>query len=459
MNLMGKHLHFVGIGGISLSGLAKISLKLGAKVSGSDISCSYETQLLETLGVKIFYQHEADNVNGADVVVFSSAISIDNPELLRAQELKIKILKRAEFLAIIAKMFKVVIAIAGSHGKTTTTAMIASLLIDAKLNPTVHLGGEFPKIHGNINLGDEEFFITEACEYKDNFLYLKPNISICLNVDVDHLDYFKTFSNIQSSFKKFINKNKNGTIIVNYDDSFLRQNKSSYNYSINTASMVRAINIKEYLPGKFAFDCLFDEGLIEGFKLNVYGFHNIYNALATIIVGRVLNIKSRVIVNSVNSFSGVTRRFEEKGKINGCPIIIDYAHHPKEINASIESAKKISNKVVAIFQPHTYSRTQALADDFASVLGQADEVAIYKIYPAREVELSGVNANFLSQKVNEISNDKCKNHSKSSSIETEQELMDYIVTKASPESVILLLGAGDIVDVCDRLPFDQIVKL
>ncbi|MBO4570070.1 MAG: UDP-N-acetylmuramate--L-alanine ligase [Clostridia bacterium] len=449
MNIYGKRIHFIGIGGISLSCLAKISLSKGAIVSGSDISINEETKTLESLGVKIFYKHEEGNVLGVDIVVYSSAIKEDNVELQKAQKLGLTILKRAEFLAKIAGEYKTTIAISGSHGKTTTTAMVANLLILAGLNPTVHLGGEYSKIGGNTLIGGNDYFVTEACEYKDNFLYLSPQISVCLNVCADHLDYFKNLQNLRCSFKKFINLNKNGVVICNADDDFLANLNSNLTFSMENRGDVCAVNIYEYTAGKFAFDVICDGATLGNIKLNVYGKHNIFNALATICVGNALNIDFNIIKNSLEEFSGVDRRFQEVGEINGAKIIIDYAHHPDEIKSSIFSAKMIAkNKVIAVFQPHTYTRTQSFMGEFAKSLSLADRVGVYKIYPAREEKIEGVSNITLSNEVNKIKKI-------SSYLNDYVELIAFINSKCKKGNVVLILGAGDYVSVVKELKFDQ----
>ncbi|MCR5553836.1 MAG: UDP-N-acetylmuramate--L-alanine ligase [bacterium] len=448
MNIYGKRIHFIGIGGISLSCLAKISLNRGAIVSGSDIAVNEETKTLESLGVKVFYKHEANNVLGANIIVYSSAISEDNIELKNAQELGLIILKRAEFLAKIASEYKTTIAISGSHGKTTTTAMVANLLISAGLNPTVHLGGEYSKIGGNTLIGGNDYFVTEACEYKDNFLYLKPQISVCLNVCADHLDYFKNLQNLRCSFKKFVNLNKNGIVICNADDEFLSKLHSNLTFSTENRGDICAVNVYEYIAGKFAFDVICDGATLGRIKLNVYGKHNIFNALATICVGNALNINFNVIKRSLEEFSGVDRRFQEVGEINGAKIISDYAHHPDEIKSSIFSAKMIAkNKVIAVFQPHTYTRTQSFMGEFAKSLSLADKVGVYKIYPAREEKIEGVSNITLSNEVNKIKKI-------SSYLNDFDELIAFIYNHCKKGNVVLIMGAGDYVNVINKLKFD-----
>ena len=447
MNFKNLRMHFIGIGGISLSALAQLALNKGAIVTGSDISKSDETEKLENLGVSVFYCHKKENVVGSDVVIYSSAIKEDNPELVEAKQRKLKIMKRAELLAEISKEFPVTIAVCGSHGKTTTTAMVANLLINAKLDPTVHLGGEYGFIGGNVRIGGGDFFVTEACEYKDNFLYLTPQISVCLNVSPDHLDYFKTFDNVKTSFGKFINRTR-GIVISNSDDNYLVKQKHQLTFSIENKGDVCAVNIKEYERGKFSFDVIFDGSKRFNVKLGVYGRHNIYNALSAICVGFALKINEKIIKCAIEGFTGVDRRFQEVGLINGAKIIVDYAHHPDEIKASIISAKNIAKgRVIAIFQPHTFTRTKAFLNEFAESLALADKVAVFKIYPAREVPISGVDHNLLAELIR-------KNAKDCSAIDNYCELAEYIYDNCRKDDVILIMGAGDYVKICKMMKFD-----
>ena len=447
MKFNGIHFHFIGIGGISLSALALLTIARGAVVSGSDIVESDQTLTLKTAGAKIFIGHDARNVMGASVVVYSSAIKEENPEIIYAKKHNIKLIKRAELLAAIAKEYPVTVAIAGSHGKTTTTAMISQILINAGFDPTVHVGGEFRYIGGNVKIGGGGVFVTEACEYMDNFLYLTPTVGVCLNVSPDHLDYFKTFNNIQTSFKKFISQSE--IVISNADDATLGLNKHNLTFSINNKGQLCAVNICEYKPGLFSFDCLYDGAIITRIYLNIYGKHNIYNALAAIGVGILFKIDIKFIKKSIEHFSGVGRRFEQIGEINGAKIIIDYAHHPDEIAASIKAAAKItSNRVIAIFQPHTFTRTQALLKEFAASLAEASEVAVFKIYSAREKPIDGVDNRLLSNEVNKLG-------TPSVSIDDYQTLKEFIASRSVSGDVILILGAGDYVKACKELPFDE----
>jgi len=444
-----KHIHFIGIGGISLSSLAALALSFGAVVSGSDISLNEQTENLEKSGAKIYNEHNAKNVFGADVVVYSSAIKEDNTELKEAKFQKILVLKRAEFLSEISKEYKTVIAVAGSHGKTTTTAMISKILIDAGVNPTVHIGGDYNFIGGNYCIGSKEYFVTEACEYKDNFLYLTPKISVILNIAPDHLDYFKTLENIKLSFFKFAQKTqKDGFIVANADEKCIKLPffKKKFKFSAENKGYLNAANIRQEKDGSFSFCPIVDGAIKPRIKLGVFGQHNIYNALASIMVCLLLNIDLKKIGQSLKTFYGVKRRFEKVGKINGANIIIDYAHHPEEIEKSIKTAKILTKgQVFAVFQPHTYSRTASLFNDFIYSLKDADERAYYTIFPAREEPMPGITHTLLAQKSNEL---KLPAYA----IDNEEDLYNAIMVHAKPENTIILLGAGDFVKIVKKLP-------
>ena len=451
MKLSGKKVHFIGICGISLSALAVMAQHLGAVVSGSDLAGGEVAEHLKKLGIIVFSNHSKHNVSGVDIVVYSSAIGIDNPELVFARRNKIKIFKRAEFLYEISKEYDNVIAISGCHGKTTTTAMISQIFIDAGLNPTIHIGGEFSYINGNVKIGDKKFFITEACEYKNNFLKLSPFVSVVLNVQPDHLDFFKNFDNVKLAFFKFLKRTKkDGFVITNIDDDNIMVPCYTKNmtFSMFNSGFVNAVNICEYDDGTFSFDCLADGAIKGKVKLNVCGKHNIYNALASILVARVFNVSFEKIFKSLENFKGVDRRFQLMGKINKASIIIDYAHHPTEIESSIETAKRFTKgKIIAIFQPHTYSRTQAFFNEFIDSLSGADKIAFYSIYPVRENPILGVSNNALSESAKQRNLDAC-------ALNNYEELKDFIYKNANPKNTILILGAGDFVEVCNQLVFD-----
>ena len=345
-NLKQKKFHFIGIGGISMSALAQILKKNGYLVQGSDLVENDEVKILKKKGIMVFNSHSKNNIAGAEVVVYSSAIHDDNEELLYARMNNLIILKRAELLGLIADEFKSIIAVAGSHGKTTTTAMIAEIFIKANLKPTIHLGGRSNLINSNYKLGSKKFFITEACEYMDNYMYIKPDLSVILNIDSDHLDYFKTLDNIKISFEKFSKNIRNGGIIViNNDDvntEKIRINEDNASFGIKNKSDIYARDIREYYPCKFSFNVYFCGVNLGKIKLNILGKHNIYNALASILVALSFEIDFSIIKEALESFTGVERRCEYIGKINEATVYHDYAHHPKKIEKMIKVAMELN---------------------------------------------------------------------------------------------------------------------
>ena len=439
-----KHIHIIGIGGISLSGFATILVYNGYIVSGSDTTKTNITTKLEGIGIKIYYNHDAKNIDGADLVVYSAAIKKDNPEYMAALRVKIPIISRAELMGSIASNYQKVISVAGSHGKTTTTGMIATIFILAGKNPTVHIGGELPIINGNIWVGDNKYFITEACEYYDSFLSLKSDISIILNIQPDHLDYFKNMSNLQNSFKKFAkNTKQGGLIVVNNEDENCRQILSDnqiISYGIECGNL-QARNIREYNQC-YAYDLYLDNKHIENIELSVEGKHNIYNSLAAISAALNEKIDINIIKLAIKQYRPSKRRFNKLKIKNGALIIHDYAHHPTEIKASISTARAITaGKLVVVFEPHTFSRTQYLWEEFTKCFAGADYLILTPIYPAREEPIKNITSKRLSKEIANI--DTCYADNFKTAY---NKLMPY--TNNSNDT-ILILGAGTIVHLAE----------
>lgn len=432
--------HFIGIGGVSMSALACILKNQGNYVSGSDIHESYLTQNLALKGIKIFMSHCAENVNGVDVVVYNSAIAQDNVELVRAKELGLKILSRAQLLKKVSEKYENVIAISGAHGKTTTTAMITETFILAKLNPTAHLGGVLKSQNSNLILGGNKFFITEACEYKDNFLSLLPSVGIILNVEPEHLDYFKTFENVCHSFEKFAS---NSNVVVASD----KLDISIKNPILFGDCGYRAKNIVPLKMGRYKFDCYYENKKLFNVKMNVIGKYNINNALACIAVCKYFNISNKIIKKALEKFKGVKRRFECKCKK---PLVVhDYAHHPSEIKSVISATKKfVKGKLVVAFQPHTYSRTKALMQEFLDAFDFCDELLIIKTYSAREDPIKGGTAKDLYNNMIK----KKKNVEYFSSFDC---CFNYLVENLKKNDTLLILGAGDVEQLADRFELKQ----
>lgn len=449
MKLKNKHIHIIGIGGISMSAIALL-LSSNNIISGSDATKSKITEKLENLNIKVSYKHSPQNVIGADVVIVSAAIAFDNVELVEAKKMKLKIYNRAEVLGIISKQYKNVIAISGSHGKTTTTGMIATCFLNAGLEPTIHIGGIMKQINSNVLVGKSNYFITEACEYVDSFLQLSPNSTVALNIEPDHLDYFKTFDNLKKSFKQYLKNTKPlGFNIVNADDTNIiecNSKRRTLTYGIkNKSAIIIAKNLRKGKFSRYSFDVYYKDKKLFRVKLPVSGKHEIYNALACICVCMQYKIDIRIIKNSLERFQGIKRRFEEVGCINGAVVIHDYAHHPTEIEANINAVKNEKvGRVIVVFQPHTYSRTKALFDDFVRVLCLSDIVYLYKIYPAREAPIEGITTDIVSDKIR-------GNGVSSQSFDNFEELKIKLENEVKKGDTILILGAGDIENFCDLI--------
>jgi len=442
-DLKNKTVHFIGIGGISMSALAQMLFAKNIKVQGSDESNNKEIEKLKKLGIKIFNKHQKDNVFDVDIIVYSSAINESNPEFIYAKEQRLLILKRAELLAIIASNYKTIISVAGSHGKTTTTALISEIFLNANLNPTLHLGGVLNKVKSNYRIGGNEIFITESCEYKDNFLYLKPDISVILNIDADHLDYFKNIENIKKSFYKFSRNTKQGgvNLICADDDNSQILSKSAKNikFGLNNGDFY-VKNAKILKNAEYSFDVYFKKNPLGNIKMSLCGKHNIYNILAAVGVGLVYGIDFDIIKSTIESFSGVERRFQYICDINNAKIFHDYAHHPSQIKSVIEIAKSLvsqKGRIFVFYEPHTYSRTKFLIDDFVKSFIGADYLYLLPAYSAREKESEGFDSDILCAKTKDI-----KINSKY--ILTYNEILSEINSKTRGGDIVLILGAGSI---------------
>lgn len=437
-----KNIYIIGIGGISLSALAPLLRNRGANVKGSDLVCGGQIEILRRKGFDVVIGHSKEFVKWADIVIYSSAVSENDEDILLAKKLGKRIFSRAEVLGELSKQFKT-ISISGCHGKTTTTGMIASVLLNSNKKPCIHIGGILKDINDNVFEGDSDLFVTEACEYKDSFLYLANYIGVILNVKPDHLDYFQTFDNVKKSFAKFAqNVDKNGVLVVNGDDFNAKEllitskNCHTITFGVDRNNNYSATNIYEYECGKFAFTCKISNDDYE-IKLPVYGFHNIFNALATIAVCDFLKIQPNLIKYGIENFKGISRRFEKVYQDENKLIIHDYAHHPDEIKASIEAGKRLEKKkLIVVFQPHTFSRTRDFFEGFCQSLSLADEVWFLPIYPAREKPLKGVSSHLIYKKIKK-NGKKTKYFASFSSIFSK-------INKINDNSLILILGAGDV---------------
>ena len=451
------HVYFMGIGGISMSGLAHILVERGFKVSGSDSKESPMTKALSDLGVNIMYGQCAQNITDTspiDVVVHTAAIHPDNPEFMAAKAANIPILTRAELLGQIMKEYKIPIAISGTHGKTTTTSMLSKILLEADTDPTLSIGGVFSDIGGNIRVGKSDYFVTEACEYTNSFLSFFPKISVISNIDADHLDFFKDLDDIRNSFTKFAHLlPDDGTLVINGDIE---------NYNAITDGLgceIITYGSKEdfdYYPsdieydehGNPSFKAHIPGGKVLDVKLAVPGLHNVYNALASIAVSNILNIDSDVATKALSLFGGTSRRFEHKGEIHGVTIIDDYAHHPTEIKATLTAAQNYPhNKIWCVFQPHTYTRTKALLDEFAEALSFADKVVLVDIYAARETDTLGISSRTLCDKIVELGHE-CTYFP---TLDGFSEVEKFLLQNCTKGDLLITMGAGDVVKIGNEL--------
>ncbi|KAJ48998.1 UDP-N-acetylmuramate--L-alanine ligase [Clostridium tetanomorphum DSM 665] len=400
-------IHFIGIGGISMSGLAEILLERGYNVSGSDMNESSITNKLCKMGAHIYIGHNENNLDNVDLVVYTAAISKNNPELVKANKMNIPTMDRAEFLGKLMENHKFNIAISGTHGKTTTTSMISHITLKANLDPTILVGGELDIIDGNVRTGKSEYFITEACEYKASFLKFFPYIGVILNIDADHLDYYKDIYDIQNTFIKFVQLIPNDGYLVacseddNMDKVLSEAKCNKITYGLNKGD-IQAKNIVFDDKGCASFDVIKNNNKLFEVKLNVPGKHNILNALASISISLILNIKNEFITEGLESFYGTHRRFELKGIKNDITIVDDYAHHPTEIKATLSAAKNYPhNRILCVFQPHTFTRTHTLFNEFTESFYDVDKLILADIYAAREQDTGIVSSDKLGNKLRE----------------------------------------------------------
>ncbi len=417
-----------------MSGLAKLLLKRGYEVSGSDRQKSSVTNELERMGVTVYYSHQASNVNGADVVVYSSAISGDNPELEQAVKEQKLTVKRSELLGEVLSDYKRSVAISGCHGKTTSTAMLAEIMRFAGQSPTVFLGGEYGD-YGNFLMGQSDLAIAEACEYKKSFLDIKSKISVVLNIDNDHLDSYDGMKDLVGSFKSFVG---DGLAVINTDDKYINDvsNCTTVTFGIDNVATYYAQDIKESANGVSFTACAYAKpyGRI---NLAVNGRHNVYNALSAFATADLLGASFVAIKKGLQAFKGVKRRNEYLGRIKGMDCYADYAHHPSEIKATLSAFSLSGSDFITVFQPHTYSRTRILMQDFIQVFKNLDNLIIYKSYPAREkFDIKG-SAKSLKNKIDGLVPICEYAH-------TVKELKSIISKLADKNKRILFLGAGDI---------------
>ena len=445
------HVHFIGIGGISMSGLAAVLLKRGFTVTGSDAKESPLTDWLSGLGASIVYGQRAENIqDGTDVVVYTAAIHPDNPEYAAACEKQIPMLSRAQLLGELMRNYPMPIAVAGTHGKTTTTSMLTHILMEGGLDPTVSVGGILPSIHGNVRIGHSQYFLTEACEYTNSFLEFFPKMEIILNIDADHLDFFKDLEDIRRSFRLFAQRmDADGTLIIYEGIPRLPELLQDLPCRVITFGLdggdYQARNVSYPDSGCGAFDLYRGDCFLGSFSLSVPGEHNILNAVSALAAGDLLGLSPDQMRQGLKSFAGTDRRFQKKGEIGGVTIVDDYAHHPTEIRATLQAARKFpARQVWCVFQPHTYTRTKALLPEFAEALALADKVVLAKIYPARETDDLGISSDTLRGELEKLGKEAWY-------FPTFDEIENFLLQHCQPGDLLITMGAGDVVKIGESL--------
>jgi UDP-N-acetylmuramate--alanine ligase len=444
-----ERVHFVGIGGVGMSGIAEVLSNLGYKVDGSDLRESETTKRLRDLGINISIGHSEENIKNTDVVVISSAVAPDNPEVQAARKMSIPVIPRAEMLAELARL-KYGVLIAGAHGKTTTTSLIASVLGDCNLDPTVVIGGKLKGIGSNARLGEGEFLIAEADESDGSFLKLSPTIAVVTNIDREHLDYFKDIEAIKDAFRSFINKVPfYGLAILCGDNEYIKNllpdiRRRFITYGLDEGLDLVAKNVRTE-GMKSEFEAVLNGRSLGRFEMPLAGSHNVSNALATIAVANELKVDIESIREALRNFSGVHRRFELKGVFAGISVIDDYGHHPSEIMATLEAVQEVlktgdagdDGRLVVLFQPHRYTRTRDLLGEFIDSFTDADKVVLMDIYPAGEKPLPGVDSELLFRGIRDTGKDI-------EYIKERDHITDYLDSELRANDILLTLGAGDV---------------
>lgn len=447
------HVHFIGIGGISMSGFAELLHANGFIISGSDQNKSKITEHLETLGINVLYGQRAENITtNLDLIVYTAAISKDNEEYIAAEESNIPMMDRAEMVGQVMNNYKTAIAISGTHGKTTTTSMLSHIFLAAKLDPTISVGGILKTLQTNLRIGNSENFITEACEYTNSFLKFNPTIGVILNIEEDHMDFFKDLADIRHSFSEFAKRlPDDGLMIINgeieqYEEITKDLNCTVLSYSTtDTSCNYVASHITYDELGYGEFDLLHNDEFVGHIKLNVVGLHNISNALSTIALAMHQNVPLDAIKEGLSSFEGTERRFEHKGEVGGITIIDDYAHHPTEINATLQAAAKYPHENLwCVFQPHTYTRTKAFLNEFATSLTGADKIVLADIYAAREQDPGDISSKDLMEKLEELGKEV---YYFSSFDEIENFLLEHCIQG----DLLITMGAGNVVEIGESL--------
>lgn len=448
------HIYFIGIGGISMSGLAELMLSQGFRVSGSDWNRSLLTDRLERLGAHIHFgrPQKAENITGdIDLVVYTAAVHADNPEYAEALRRKLPVLTRAEFLGQLMRNYEMPVAVSGTHGKTTATSMISEILLAAGMDPTLSIGGILESIHGNMRIGRSGLFVTEACEYTNSFLRFFPKVGLILNIEADHLDFFKDIDDIRASFRKFAQLiPEDGALIINDDIDRVGEITERLSCRIITFGTkpeadyhAADISYDDRANGTFRLRRFGQDGGI--ITLGVPGAHNIMNALAALALSDLLGVDPQAAQKALAAFHGTTRRFEYKGQVNGVTIVDDYAHHPTAVTATLTTARKIPHRTLwCVFQPHTYTRTKAFLHEFAEALCLADKVILTDIYAARETDTLGVSSADIQALIQ-------KNGKECFYFHTFEEIEKFILKNCINGDLLITMGAGNVVNIGENL--------
>ncbi len=430
-------IHFIGIGGVSMSSLAKLLLSDGHVISGSDYSDNANIRDLKEKGVTVYPVQAAENIKDYDLVVYTAAVKKDNPELSEALSSGIPTVERCILLGEMMRQYKIPVNIAGTHGKTTTTSMTSHIFVKAGLEPTVSIGGDCPSVGGNLYIGNKELFICEACEYVESFLEFYPYISVILNIEMDHPDYFRDLSHISDAFLKFANRASH-MVLYNGDDENCRiletiKDKELYTFGKNPACDFNARNISVDSRGCYSYDLYRKDEFLIRIRNNVPGEYNLYNSLAASSIAVLFGAGAKAAADALSDFGGAKRRFEFKGKYKGADIYDDYAHHPTEIASLLKAAEAMEKKrLFVVFQPHTYTRTKELFSDFVSVLTGVENLIITKIFPAREKDIYGISSEMLGA---EIPGARVINDFK--------EIENYLRDELKEGDLLITVGAGE----------------
>lgn len=443
-----NNIFFIGIGGISMSGIAEVLRTEGKFIAGSDQSESDITNHLQSLGMTVAIGHHPDNITSAfDLVVYTAAIKESNVEYKKAVELNIPMMDRATVLGHIMDSYKTSIGVAGTHGKTTTTSMLSYVMMEADLDPTISVGAILKKINGNFKIGNSDFFITEACEYSNSYFHFFPNINIVLNIEEDHLDFFKDINDIRDSFKHYMHNTKEGGVLI-LNDSIPNLKELIDDLTCDVITVGKNLNstysfkqLSYDKNGHSNFDLYYKGTYLDHIQLHVTGEHNVENALASIAASRFMNINMDIIKKGLSAFSGADRRFEYVGNMNGVTIIDDYAHHPTEILKTIEAANNVEhNDLWVVFQPHTYTRTIALFDDFVTALSHADYIIVTDIYAAREKDLGTIHSKMLVESLSKLGKEIVY-------IDGFNEICNYVKAHCLPNDMLITMGAGTVTNL------------